>query len=195
MIIIRGGFRAGRGMHASPIPRPYFLRWLVSCNHFEELKPVLFEVELIINNIPLTYIYPNNIETCWTRNHFLFGRQLMYSTNTTSTVVRNLTLLSSTTDKINCIISHFLDRWRHEYLVNSRETQRTLKLNINSKKVYVNDFMLVFYEKVPRHFWRIAIVTWVLPRRDSEIWGANLRIAKTNTIPKRSVITLRVWNF
>ena len=109
----------------------------------------------------------------------------MYSSSTTSTVVRNLTILSSTTDKIN--ISHFLDRWRHEYRVNLRETQRTLKLNINSKKVYVNDFVLVFYEKVPRYFWRIAIVTRVLPRRDSEICGAKLRIAKTNTTPKRSV--------
>ena len=36
-----------------------------------------------------------------TPNHLLFGRQLLYSSNTTSTVVRNLTVLPSTTDKIN----------------------------------------------------------------------------------------------
>ena len=42
--------------------------------------------------------------------------------------------------------------------------------------------MLVYDEKVPRHFWRIAIVTGVLPSRDSEIRGAIVRIAKTNTI-------------
>ena len=47
--------------------------------------------------------------------------------------------------------------------------------------------MLVFYEKVLRHFWRIAIVTRVLPSRDSEIRGAIVRIAKTNTILKRPV--------
>ena len=45
--------------------------------------------------------------------------------------------------------------------------------------------MLVIYEKVPKDFWTIAIVTRVLPIRDSEIRGAILRIAKTNTIPKR----------
>ena len=84
-------------------------------NHFEELRTVLFEVQLIINNAPLTYIYPNTIETCLTPNHLLFGRQLLYSSNTTSTVVRNLTVLSSTTDKINRISNHFLDRWRHEF--------------------------------------------------------------------------------
>ena len=47
--------------------------------------------------------------------------------------------------------------------------------------------MLVFYEKVPRHFWRIALVTRVLPSRDSEITGAIVRIAKTNTLLKYPV--------
>ena len=47
--------------------------------------------------------------------------------------------------------------------------------------------MLVFHEKVPRDFWRIAIVMRLLPNRDSEIRGAIVRIAKTNTILKRPV--------
>ena len=46
--------------------------------------------------------------------------------------------------------------------------------------------MLIFSEKVPRHFWRIPIVTRVLPRRDSEIRGAIVRITKTNNNPKTS---------
>ena len=49
----------------------------------------------------------------------------------------------------------------------------------------VNDIMLVFYEKVPRHFWRIVIVTRILPSGDYEIRGAIVRTAKTNTILKR----------
>ena len=117
----------------------------------------------------------------------LFGRQLLYSSNTTSTVVRNLTVLSSTTDKINRISNHFLDRWRHEYVVNLRETQQTSKLNINSPKINVNDIVLVYDEKVPSYFWRIAIVTGVLPSRDSEIRRAIVRMTKTNTILKRPV--------
>ena len=47
--------------------------------------------------------------------------------------------------------------------------------------------MLVYDEKVPRHFWRIAIVTGVLPGRVSEMKAAIVRISKTNTIFKRSV--------
>ena len=101
--------------------------------------------------------------------------------------MRNLTVLSSTTDKINLISNHFLDGWRHGYIVSLREIQRTSKLNINSLKINVNDDVLVFYEKAPRHFWRIVMVTRVLPRRGSEITGAIVRIPKSSAILKRGI--------
>ena len=47
--------------------------------------------------------------------------------------------------------------------------------------------MLVYDENVPRQFWRIAIITRVLPSRDSEIKEARVRIAKTNEILKRAI--------
>ena len=61
--------------------------------------------------------------------------------------------------------------------MNLNETQRTSELKIDSIKINVNDIVLVFYEKDPRHLWRIAIVTHVLPNRDSEIRYAIVRIA------------------
>ena len=95
---------------------------------------MLFEVELIINNAPLIHVYPNTIETYLTPNYLLLGRQLLLSSNTTSTIAANLTVLSGTTDKTNRISNHFGDRWRHEYVVNLRETQRISKLNIKKGK-------------------------------------------------------------
>ena len=80
-----------------------------------------------------------------------------------------------------------MNRCRHGYVLNLRETQRTSKLNINCLKINVNDIELVFYEKVPRHFWSIAIITRVLPIKDSEIRGTIGRIVNTNTILKRPV--------
>ena len=47
--------------------------------------------------------------------------------------------------------------------------------------------MLVCYEKVPGHFWRIVIVKLVLPSRDSEKTEAIVRLAKTNVILKHPV--------
>ena len=78
-----------------------------------------------------------------------------------------------------------MDRWRHQY-----GTQRTSELNINFLKISVNDIVLVIYEKVPRYFWRIAIVTRVLPSRDSKIRGAIVRHVKINTILKCPVNNL-----
>ena len=77
--------------------------------------------------------------------HLLIDRPLLYCSNATSiTIVKNLTILSSTTDKINQMSNHFLDRWRYEYVVNLREIQRTSKLNINSLKTNVDDIVLDF---------------------------------------------------
>ena len=95
---------------------------------------MLFEVELIIINAPLTYVYPNTIETCLTPNYLLFGKQLLLSSNTASTVVANMTVFSSTTDMINRNSNHFWDRRRLEHLVNLREIQRISKLNIKIGK-------------------------------------------------------------
>ena len=111
------------------VPRalPSFYNHLLFSEHFEELQTVLLiQVELIINNASLTYVYPNTIETCLTPNYLLFDRQVLYSPNTAWTVFRNLTVLSRTADKINRINNHFRDRWIHEYVVNLRETQRAL---------------------------------------------------------------------
>ena len=104
---------------------------------------MLFEVELIINNVPLTNVYPNTIKTCLTH------RQLLYSSNTIST------------DKMNRISHNVWSWWRHvNNAVNLRETQRTAKLNINSQNVNVNN-MVPVYDKMVQ-FWRIAIVIGVL---------------------------------
>ena len=72
---VDSGRREGRRGCAPPL----FLQSLVfSFNQFEELQIVLFEVELIINDAPLTYVYRNTIKTCLTPNHLLFGTQLLF---------------------------------------------------------------------------------------------------------------------
>ena len=43
---------------------------------YEELQTVLYEVEQIINNRPITYYYSDNETSCLTPNHFLYGKTL-----------------------------------------------------------------------------------------------------------------------
>ena len=137
----RGGFRGGVGD-----ARPSFsCNHQFFCDHFTEPQTLLVEVKLIFNNAPFTCVYPNTIKTYLIPNHLLFGRQLLCYFNTTSAVIRNLTVRSSSTDTINPISNHFWHRWRHEYVVNLRETQRASKLNINSKKIMLCQFMMKRY--------------------------------------------------
>ena len=106
-----------------PLP-PSLLFFATTCffyDHFEELQTVLIKVKLIINKVPLTYFYSNTNKTYITPNQLLFDRQLLCYSNTASTVVRNLTVLSSTPGEINRISNYFWRRWRHEYVVNLLE--------------------------------------------------------------------------
>ena len=60
-----GGFRGWRGRRTPSLS--FTITW-VFFNHLKELQTVLFEVELIINNAPLTYAQPNITETCYTQS-------------------------------------------------------------------------------------------------------------------------------
>ena len=54
----------------------FFCNHLFFCDDFEELQTVLIEVKLIINNAPLTYVYPNTIKTFNTQIVIMLFRQL-----------------------------------------------------------------------------------------------------------------------
>ena len=57
--ITEADLKGARGVH-TPI---FFCNHLFFCNHFEELQTVFIPVKLIINNAPLTYVYPNTVKT------------------------------------------------------------------------------------------------------------------------------------
>ena len=63
----------GVGRSAGGAPPFFAVTSFFFWNHFEELQTVFFEVELIINNKLLTYVYPNTIKTCFTPNHLVFA--------------------------------------------------------------------------------------------------------------------------
>ena len=108
-LVTEADLEGARGERALPV----FCNHLFLCNHIGELQTLLFEVVLIIINAPLIFVYPDPIQTCLTPNHCLFGSQLLYSCNGTSTVVTNLTVFSSVIGKINVISNHSWDRWRN----------------------------------------------------------------------------------
>ena len=73
----RGRFKGGGAGGTRSSARLFFaITWFL-CNDFDELQTMLFEVELIIDNAPVTYVDPNTIETFLTPNYLLFCIQLL----------------------------------------------------------------------------------------------------------------------
>ena len=84
------------------------------------------------------------------------------------------------------MLDHFWNRWRKEYVSYLRETQR-LTPERNSEAVNVNDIVLVYDEKVPRHLWRIGRIIKLLESNDNKVRGAEVRLGKTKAVIRRPV--------
>ena len=49
-------------------------------------------------------------------------------------------------------------RWRKEYILNLRESHKSVERNRNQPQPTVGDIVVVHQEKVPRAYWRLAII-------------------------------------
>ena len=89
------------------------------------MQTVLYEVERIVNNRPLTHTYPDDIETCVTPNHLLYGRRLeqksLNSNNLHSFKDIDIVVYSK---EVEGVLSHFWNRWHTEYLSELKEQHK-----------------------------------------------------------------------
>ena len=95
--------------------------------------------------------------------------------------------INATSNKISNIANHFWERWRKEYLVNLRESQRISSLNHNLPSVCLKVIALMEDEKLPRSMWRLGIVEELYKGKDDKVRGAAVRIPKTKSLFKRPV--------
>ena len=74
---------------------------------YDEMQTVLFEVEMILNNRPFTYVYPDEIENAITPNHLLFGRTLTSTPDRNTPIQFRAQNITAQRKKVNHIINHF----------------------------------------------------------------------------------------
>ena len=128
-----------------------------------------------------------------TPNHLLFGRRLEstnYDVDTPSDEhsagSTDIGRLSKRKRLIETMLNHYWQRWRKEYLSLLRESQRIPKQR-HSTKISVDDIVLIYDEKQPRHLWRMGRVKALIPGRDGRTRGAEVKIGKTGALLRRPV--------
>ena len=69
--------------------------------NYEQMQTVLQEIETIVYDRPLTYVYPTKLETCITPSHLLFGRTLSFSNlESTSLITKSSSIKFFFIDKL-----------------------------------------------------------------------------------------------
>ena len=156
---------------------------------FEQLQTVLLEIEQIVNNRPLTYVYPNELEPCLTPNHLLYGHRLEQRAIQNGNDWDKTVDLNSYCEEVEQVLCHFWDRWRKEYLGELREQHK-----IDRKKlkltVHKGDVVIIHEDFVPRALWKMGVILDVLPSKDGCVRGAVVKVGKTGTIINRPVTKL-----
>ena len=111
--------------------------------NYEQMQIVLQETEAIVNNQPLTYVYPTELETCITPNLLLFGRTLSFSNQEPAPLITESSSIKLYSSKISNIINYFWDRWRKEYTISLRKYQKIVQPNDNLPRINIGDIMIV----------------------------------------------------
>jgi len=148
--------------------------------NYDQMLTLLLEIESIINNRPITYVYPKDLEPCVTPNHLLYGRKLSFTALKAAT--QTLTT-GPERDQVVKVIQHFWERWRREYVVNLREHHKLESRNDRQPYVQIGDVVLIHDENLPRS---MGVATEVLKGADNQVRGAVVG-TKQRTFLKRPI--------
>ena len=154
---------------------------------YNELLTVLSEIERVVNNRPLTYVYDDTTEEPLTPNHLMYGKRIGRNMNMTEN--KNFNEINKNVENI---LNHFWKRWSSEYLTELRDGQHVKKHKQNDMKgfnVKENDIVLVEDDKRKRYQWRLGRINNVFRGSDGKIRGAEIvvKTAEGTGVLKRPV--------
>ena len=156
--------------------------------NYEELLTVLKEVENILNNRPLTYLYTEENVDPLTPNKLIYGRDLN-RTVTPSYLSdeenENNVDLDTRYAYLQKILDHFWNRWSNEYLVALRERSRKLSKTSNLDIVpKTDDIVLIHDDKTKRQNWKLGKVTKLIRSTDGNVRACELSVVTNGKLMK-----------
>ena len=149
------------------------------------MQTIIEEIEGILNDRPLTYIYTDiDDEEALTPSHLFNGRRitLLSRENVNEEDINNpdygnLTTITKHARKMALPLQHFRNRWKNEYLISSREFYRTTRKN--KQTINIGDIVLV-HDGKPRIKWNLAGIENLTEGKDGHVQSADMHRERKN---------------
>ncbi|XP_065675823.1 uncharacterized protein LOC136092030 [Hydra vulgaris] len=138
---------------------------------YEELLIFIAEVESILNNRPITFMYESPGDAPLTPNHLIYGRSTNFKAINDKTYETNLNTRSK---YIENILNHYWQKWEKEYVTELREFHK-FKKNKGTNKIAVNDVVLIYDSDTKRGYWKTGIVQSLIKSADGVIRAAKVK--------------------
>ena len=92
-------------------------------------------------------------------------------------ILTDSTQLTRRMKHLSNILNQFWKRWRNEYLAELRETHRHLLGKAHgSPQVSIGDVVIVHEEGLPRSFWKLGRIQYLITGKDGVTRGATVRV-------------------
>ena len=138
---------------------------------YEEVEPILIEIEGILDSRTLGYVYDDNFEEPLTPSHLMFGRRLQNRALITTGLQEECDLFKRYNHVIT-LTEHFWKRFSGEYLTELRERAKHGKDNTSAIKV--GDVVIINQRNMPRNSWPLGKVVRLVKSSDELVRGAVL---------------------
>ena len=147
----------------------------------DELYTLIVEIEGTLNNRPLTYLSAEEFDKALTPSHLICGRRLesLPDREIKDVTEENLNreLLVKRQEFIAKLLSHWWNRWKHEYLVDLRESHNLSTKRVGQPNIAVGDVVTVHEDKTPRGFWRLGKIEELIISKDKRVRGAAVKVS------------------
>ena len=156
---------------------------------FTELLTVLFEVENVLNNRPLCFVYDDDVSDVLRPNCLLYGRNLDRENEIVEEIDFRIMEGSDLWERkiaLQNVVEHFWSVWYREYL-NGLQEHSCKSLGRGAAVIKVGDVMVIGEDVVPRHRWRLGIVVELMKNNDGLVRGAKVKVGKTRNVSLRPV--------
>ena len=153
-----------------------------------ELRALVAEIEVVINDRPISVVTSDLTEEPITPSHLMYGRRmssLPYDIEAAEADLSDPSFgegpnqVAKRVHRLQKIKATFWKRWSREYLTSLREHHQKTR-GVRKLAVKVGDVVLI-HEDGPRIDWKMAVIEKLIVSEDGQVRAAEIRTANGKT--------------